>query len=168
MSRKWMAMGLVLAFGVAACGEDDPVDPGTQQDVLVGTWVSAGANVAPGLTVAPFNVDSIRAVFDANQTYRVFQYSGGAAQPLELTGTWQATTGGQGTIRGVTATQTSPVAVTAQGIFRVNADNTMQYEVIQTQPELAGVNAPTTAGGFGSTSIAGTATAAYVQTYVRR
>ena len=44
----------------------------------------------------------------------------------------------------------------------------MTYEVIQTTPALAAVSAPTAAGGFGSTTIAGTKYAIYIQKYVKQ
>jgi hypothetical protein len=49
--------------------------------------------------------------------------------------------------------QTTPSTLTAEGIFEVSADNnSMNYEVAQTEPSVAGVTPPTPTGGFGSTS----------------
>jgi hypothetical protein len=166
MSRKLvLAMAFLAVGGMVACGGSDPVDPGQDDDPLVGVWFSGGEDVAVGLRGEPFNVDSIRADFRANQTYEVLQYTPQAT--ITLTGTWEAGAGAAGTIRPITVTQTSPVAVIATGIFRIDG-NTMDYEVIQAEPALAGVVPPTVSGGFGSTMIAGTAYDIFVQGYVRR
>lgn len=45
----------------------------------------------------------------------------------------------------------------------------MKYEIIQTNPALAGVLPPTVQGGFGSTTVNGVATGAYwTQTFTKR
>ena len=162
-----MVAALVLmGFGLAAC-EEDSTGTDDDQDELVGTWVSAGADLAPGF--AAFNVDSIIATFDDDGTYTVLQYAGGSAQAVTLTGTYEIGTQAEGQIRAITANQATPTSLTSQGIFQVAASgNTMEYEVIQTQPALQGVVAPTVAGGFGSTSIGGTATSVWIQNYDRR
>jgi hypothetical protein len=166
MTRKIMAAALV-ALMAAACGSDDDTVGPAPQDPIVGTWVSAGTNVAAGLRAAPFNVDSIRATFNANNSYTVQQYSGGQSTPVVLTGSYQAGAGAAGTIRSIVANQTEG-SVTSTGIFQVTG-TTMRYEIIQTTPALQGVNPPTVAGGFGSTTIGGQATGQYwVQTYVKR
>ncbi len=164
MMRKAILPVMVLAaFGLAACGSEDSTGPETQTDELVGTWISAGSNVAPGL--AAVGVDSILATFNEDQTYTVLNYAGGSQ--ATLTGTWVAGTQAEGQIRSVTVTQISPSALTAQGIFQVSG-TAMTYEVIQVEPALQGVTAPTVAGGFGSTTIAGQANNAYVQHYDKR
>jgi hypothetical protein len=164
--RKLSILPVAILSAVAlACGGEDSIGPIVDEEPIVGVWFSGGENVAPGLRVEPFNVDSIRADFRANGTYEVLQYT--PAVTFTLTGTWQVGPGAPGTIRSIVVTQTSPVAVVASGIFRV-ANNTMTYEVIQTEPALAGVGAPTVSGGFGSTTILNNPTNLYVQTYVRR
>jgi hypothetical protein len=164
MMRKAILPVLVLAaFGLAACGSEDSTGPEQQTDELVGTWISAGSNVAPGL--AAVGVDSILATFNEDQTYTVLNYAGGSQ--ATLTGTWVAGSQGDGQIRSVTVTQISPSALTAQGIFQVTGA-AMTYEVIQVEPALQGVTAPTVAGGFGSTTIAGAPNSLYIQHYVKR
>lgn len=157
----------LLTFGVAACGDDeDPTGPGEEQDEIVGTWVSTGADLAPGLAAAPFNADSIIATFNENGTYAVVQWSAGAA--INFAGTYTLGTQAEGQIRAITANQTAPTSVTSQGIFQVTGA-TMRYEIIQVEPAIQGVTAPTVAGGFGSTAVNGTPTGAYwVQNYDRR
>jgi hypothetical protein len=164
MTRKAILPVLVLAvFGLAACGSEDSTGPEDQTDELVGTWISAGADVAPGL--AAFGIDSILATFNEDQTYTVVNWAAGSQSTL--TGTWVAGTQGDGQIRSITATQIQPSALTAEGIFQVSG-STMMYEVIQVEPALQGVTAPTVAGGFGSTTIAGAPSSLYIQHYDRR
>ena len=170
MSRKAiLAAVVVMGFGVAACDEES-TGPDNDQDEIVGTWVSAGADVAPGLAASPFFTDSIIATFNENETYTVLQYYNGNAQPITLTGTYEVGTQPEGQIRAITANQTTPSAVTSEGIFQVSGSgNTMQYEVIQVEPALQGVNAPTVEGGFGSTTVNGVETDGYwTQSYDRR
>ncbi len=164
MSKKLIFPVAFLAASFIACGTEDLIDPIVDEDPIVGVWFSGGDDVAPGLRVEPFNVDSIVAVFRENMTYEVLQYSPGL---ITLTGTYVVGEGEEGQIRPITANQTSPVAVVAEGIFRITND-VMDYEVIQTEPALAGVNPPTVSGGFGSTTIAGQPTDLFVQRYVRR
>lgn len=166
MSKKWMlALALSATVGLAACGSDDDDGTGPQQDEIVGTWVSAGANVAPGLK-ALAGIDSVIAVFNVNQTYTVRQYSSTLGSLPNLSGTWAASTGARGSIRSITLTQTAPTGLTAEGIFQV-AGNTMRYEVIQTTP-FVGAQAPTITGGFGSSVQQGQRTNIWIQNYVRR
>lgn len=161
-----------------SCSSDDsnPSDSNSA-DAIVGTWVSEGTNVALGLTVAPFNVTKIVATFNANKSYTVVQTDKNNVSTT-LTGTYtntestytdqSTTTGTQGAkIYTIVANQSSPAAVTATGIYAISGTK-MTYEVIQTAPPLTGVNAPTAAQGFGSTTIAGTKYAIYVQKYVKQ
>ena len=76
---------------------------------IVGTWVSTGSDVAP-LLVTFFAVDSIVATFNANQTYEVLQYAGGATAPLTLSGTYAQTLSDVETIWAITVDQTAPSA----------------------------------------------------------
>jgi hypothetical protein len=165
MSKKWIA-AMAMAAVIGACGTDDGGGTGPQQDQLVGVWVSAGANVAPGL-VQLAGIDSIVATFSANQTYRVQQYSRTLGTLPDLTGTYQVGAGAVANVREISLTQTAPTALQARGIFQVTG-NTMRYEVIQVEPNI-GATAPTVAGGFGSTRLGGQATGqAWIQNYVRR
>ncbi len=134
---------------------------------IVGTWVSAGSDVAP-LLVNLFAVDSIVATFEANQTYTVLQYAGGATAPLTLSGTYSQSLA-NGSIWNITADQTVPAALTSEGIFQVDPSagpNSMQYEIAQTSPDIGAVP-PNATDGFGSTS-GGALGTANVQIYKRR
>jgi len=135
---------------------------------IVGTWVSAGDDVA-SLLVTFFQVDSIVATFNSNQTYEVLQYAGGATAPLTLSGTYSQELSSEGAIWTITVDQTSPSSLTSEGIFEVNASanpNSMQYEIAQTSPDI-GATAPTAAEGFGSTS-GGALGETNIQVYQRR
>lgn len=167
MSRKILHATLVLvALGAVACNSENSTGPNASEDEIVGTWVSAGSNVAPGLVAAPFLTDSIIATFNDNGSYLVTQWSGGAS--VQLTGTYTVGSEPEGQIRSIIAVQVSPSAVTSQGIFQVTG-SAMEYEIIQVAPALQGVNAPTVGGGFGSTTVNGVSTGTYwIQNYVRR
>lgn len=162
MRKQAILAALVLGvFGLAACGSEDSTSPEEQVDEIVGTWVSKGADLAPGF--APFNIDSIYATFRDDQTYTVDQYLNGSDQAVPLTGSYVPGDQPEGQIRSIVLTQVSPSALTAQGIFQVTG-STMRYEVIQVQPDI-GATAPTVDGGFGSTVVGGTTTSVWIQNY---
>ncbi|MBK7787687.1 MAG: hypothetical protein IPN73_08255 [Saprospiraceae bacterium] len=126
-----------------------------------GTWKSFP--VAPILTSF---ADSIIADFKANNTYTVDQWKGGAK--VVLTGTYTQTKSGTGNIYNIVLNQSSPTALTAQGIFEVSSDDkSMKYEVAQVNPAIPSVTPPTATGGFGSTS-GGIFGQNNVQNYVRK
>jgi hypothetical protein len=113
---------------------------------LQGNWKSFP--VAPILSTF---ADSITAEFKVNSTYTVNQWKGGSK--VVLTGTYIQTKSAVGNIYTIKLNQTTPSTLTAEGIFEVSADNnSMNYEVAQTEPSVAGVTPPTPTGGFGSTS----------------
>jgi len=135
---------------------------------IVGTWVSSGANVAP-ILVSLFGVDSIVATFNSNQTYEVLQYAGGATSPLTLTGTYSQSLSSTGNIWTITVDQTTPAALTSEGIFEVTVSdnpNSMLYEIAQTSPDIGAIPA-TPEGGFGSTN-GGAFGDTNIQKYIRR
>ena len=169
----------VLAFALTSCKKTDNtvVTPPPATDPIVTTWVSQGANIPYGLRVAPFKVVKIVATFNANNSYTVVQTDSSNTQTT-LTGTYSTTasaytdTVSASTTHGaaiitIVANQSSPSPVTSTGIYAISGSN-MTYEIIQTQPAIAGVSAPTALGGFGSTTIAGTKYAIYVQKYVKQ
>ncbi|MGE5680967.1 MAG: hypothetical protein ACM34K_08825 [Bacillota bacterium] len=180
MKKSLLFLLCFLTLALSSCKKDDDnggTNPPAATDPIVGTWVSQGANVALGLRVAPFKVVKIVATFNENKTYTVVQTDSANVQTT-FTGTYTnaesnatdtlSTTGTKGAkIYTITANQATPSAVTAQGIYAISSGN-MTYEVIQTTPPLTGVNAPTAAGGFGSTTIAGTKYPIYIQKYVKQ
>ncbi|MGE0077595.1 MAG: hypothetical protein AB7S48_07035 [Bacteroidales bacterium] len=150
--KKLFAIALLLSFTFVACDksdDDDTTDP--QKIGIVGEWYSSGDNVAVLLSYY-FAVDSIYAKFDSNNTYLVESYSSGAK--TTYTGTYTQEKSSVGTIWNIVLNQSSPTAVTSEGIFEISTTTspyTMQYEVAQTTPSI-GATAPTADAGFGSTS----------------
>ena len=176
---KKLLLLLIVAGSIVltSCKSTDSSTTPVVVDPIVGTWISSGTNVAVGLQGAPFNVTKIVATFNADKTYTVVQTDKNNVNTT-LTGTYTnpvststdastsyGTTGA--TIYSIVANQSSPTAVTATGIYAI-IGAFMTYEVIQTTPALTGVSAPTAAGGFGSTTIAGTKYSIYVQKYVKQ
>lgn len=114
---------------------------------LVGTWEAY--DVSPALVAAGFT--SITAIFGST-SYDVTAYSDGTG--YEFTGTYTVSEPNAEGIYGITLQQSTPSAATSEGILKVyvaSADS-MWYEVVQTDPALAGITPPTQEGGFGSTS----------------
>lgn len=178
MKKSLMLLILVSVFVLSSCTKDDnTVTPVAEKDAIVGTWVCEGANVPYGLKVAPFKVVKIVATFNENKSYTVVQ-TDSSNTTTTLTGTYTFTastftdTLSTSLTKGakifdIVANQQSPSTVTATGIVAISSTN-MTYEVIQTAPALTGVSAPTAAGGFGSTTIAGTKYPIYIQKYVKQ
>jgi hypothetical protein len=178
MKKSLLFLFALITLAFTACSSDDstPVTP-VPADPIVGTWVSDGANVAFGLRLAPFKVKKIVATFNENKTYTVVQTDSSNVNTT-FTGTYTNTESSYtdtlstsftkgAKIYSIVANQSTPSAVIATGIYAISTTN-MSYEVIQTSPVLAGVLPPTAAGGFGSTTIAGTKYSIYIQKYVKQ
>lgn len=175
---KKLLLLLTVSLLIISCSKDDNgTTPPPQTDPIVGTWVSEGANVAFGLRLAPFKIKKIVATFNANKSYTVVQTDSSDVQTT-LTGTYAnsesaytdtlSTSFTKGAkIWDIVANQTTPASITATGICAISGTN-MTYEIIQTSPPLTGVNPPTAAGGFGSTTIGGVKYAIYIQKYVKQ
>jgi len=150
--KKVILFGMLLTLVISSCKKSEDDGPSTDPQVIgiVGEWYSSGTNVAPLLVT--FGVDSLYAKFNLDNTYLVESFSSGAK--TTLTGTYTQEKSGTGNIWNITVNQTSPTALTSEGIFEIStATNpyTMKYEVVQTQPA-TGFAAPTAAAGFGSTA----------------
>jgi len=136
---------------------------------VVGTWLSTGANLAPGFTKPPFNVTSITGVFNADKTYAVTS-TDSTGKMNTSSGTWTATPSSVAGIFDLTQMQTQPSAATAQGIFQIDATVSpalLTLEGVQTMPSV-GATPPTAEGGFGSTVVNGMKTSDWIQKYVRQ
>lgn len=164
---------LLLAAAVfAGCkkSDDNPVAAAPPSDVIVGTWVSSGTNVAP-LLVALSKYTKLTATFNADGTYKIVTIDSAGTQGT-ATGTYVTAAGGaaspKDSIRTIVATQMTPTALTAEGIYQVTPGTpaTMKYEVVQTQPSISAIK-PTPALGFGSTN-AGALGTWNVQKYVKQ
>ncbi len=149
-----LAMAMVFTF--TACEKDDDTTtptPTPAANPIVGNWKSVGADIAFLLRFPPVNSDSIWASFSANNTYEVKSFDT-AGTALVFSGTWTATKSNVGNIYTITLNQSSPSAVTSEGIFEVYtaSPDSMYYEVLQTNPTLTGFTGPTPATGFGTTA----------------
>jgi hypothetical protein len=117
---------------------------------IVGTWLSEGGNVAP-LLVNVLNLVSIEAIFD-ELTFEVNSTDADGAMGQQV-GTWTSELcPGSETKYLITLDQTSPSAITVEGIYEIDGCENpavMRYEVIQTQPDL-GSAAPTCDDDFGT------------------
>ncbi|RMH69236.1 MAG: hypothetical protein D6675_13325 [Gemmatimonadetes bacterium] len=165
---------LLLAFSlfVAGCSDDDDGDGGSTTDpaqLIVGTWISAGDDVAPLLNTlfaAVGGVDSIYAYFNEDGTYSVRQVNGDGTESA-LYGTYVTTESSVEGIRNIAIVQSAPYSADVSGIYEINTNvnpHRMTYEVVQT----SGTNntAPTAEAGFGSTN-GGALGTTNVQHYVR-
>ncbi len=168
MKKTILLLSVVALFATTftSCSKDDDSNNTTPTETLVGIqgkWQSSGTNVAP-LLVALFKVDSIYAEFNTNMTYTVKQWDTSGTQLATLTGVYTQTKSSTGNIWTITVNQTSPSALTSEGMFEVT-NGTMKYEVVQTTPAI-GATPPTPAAGFGSTN-GGAFGLMNVQNYVR-
>lgn len=151
--KKVIIFGLLLAVVFTGCEESEEDGPETdpQKIGIVGEWYSSGDNVAV-LLVTYFEVDSIYAKFETNNTYLVESFANDAK--TTYSGTFSQEKSGVGTIWNITLNQSTPTAVTSAGIFDISTANepyTMKYEVVQTEPDIQAVP-PTADAGFGSTN----------------
>ncbi|MBI2416676.1 MAG: hypothetical protein HYV28_02015 [Ignavibacteriales bacterium] len=136
-------------------------------EVIVGSWLSDGFNVAPGLK-AVLKTKKIVAVFNSNNTYKVTATdSSNAVVEYECTFTTTAVV--NSSIRNIVLNQTKPTSVTSTGIYQFTASGVLYYEVLQTTPALTGFGAPTAELGFGSTTYNTVKLGAtWVQKYVKQ
>lgn len=119
---------------------------------IIGEWYSSGDNVAVLLSTY-FATDSIYANFNSDQTYLVESYDGDGVV-TEYLGTFVQTKSEVGNIYTIELNQSAPSAVTSVGMFEVSMGEVgydMQYEVVQSEPDL-GNSSPTPDGGFGSSN----------------
>jgi hypothetical protein len=152
--KKAIIFGMLLALVITGCTKSDDTGPETdpQKIGIVGEWYSKGTDVAP-LLVTLMKTDSINVKFESNNTYVVTHFDNTKTKTI-MTGTYTQQKSGTGTIWKITLNQTSPTALTSEGIFDISTTTTpysMQYEVVQTQPAI-GATPPTATAGFGSTN----------------
>jgi|GEM_PF-1992430 len=138
--------------------DDDDVEPA----VLEGNWLSEGEDVAP-LLVELTNAVSITATFTAD-TFTVWT-TDGDGQEVNQTGVYTAEPSGVGEIYDILLEQTTPQAITVEGIYEI--DNSvsppiMRYEVVQTSPSV-GAEPPTADKGFGGTNLGDDLTQIFVR-----
>ena len=147
----FIAFAMIISFASCKKSSDDSNIYDPAEEGIVGEWVSSGANVAPLLVM--FQVDSIYADFRSNNTYLVESFDPDKVKTT-YTGTYAQVKSSVGNIWTIVLNQSTPSAVTSEGIFEISGSSssgyTMKYEVVQTEPTLG--TAPTPSGGFGSSS----------------
>lgn len=141
----------------------DGADDGPPAEVdLPGSWLSEGDLVAP-LLVELTGAQSITAVFGDN-TFTVTTIDD-QGQEVVQAGVYTTTASGVGDIYDIVLEQSTPAAVTAEGIFEIDdtvSPAVLRYEIVQTEPSVGAI-APTAAGGFGSTSYGDDLTQIYLR-----
>jgi hypothetical protein len=165
--KQFAAILVLAALVIGGCKKDDSTTtPSPTNDPVVGTWVSSGTNVAPGLRSA-LKVKSVTVVFNADSTVTTQSTDSSNVVTSYTGGTYHLGAAADTTIRSIVIAYTTP-AITQSGIVKV-VGSTLQLEVVQTTPQLTGVTAATVAGGFGSTKYNGIALGVtYIQTYVKQ
>jgi hypothetical protein len=174
--RTTLLLSLTLAAAVAGmmlagCGNAVDTTGGTssQQNAIVGSWLSSGGDVAPLLAGAPFNDAKITATFNNDGTYTVVSIDT-SNKEIDYAGTYQIMDSGVGTIWQIRCSQVMPSTAQAEGMYQVDTTQTpvrMQYEVVQTQPT-NGLTPPEPGKGFGSTVYNGDQIATLIQKYSRQ
>ena len=148
--KIWTLAIAAISLTIVGCKKEDTDDNNKppQKVGIQGEWQSSGADVAPILVVL-FGTDSIYANFKTDMSYVLEQYDTTGAK-LTLTGVYSQTESGIGSIYDIVVNQSSPATLESAGIFEITG-NTMQYEIVQTSPDIGAIP-PTAAGGFGSTN----------------
>ena len=149
-----------MLFMVSCSKDTDSSTEPTPVDEWVGTWLSAGSNVAP-LLVAVFNYDSVRVELTEDQIVRTHSHvAGGAWTTVE--GTYSITRSASGDVH---SCEFLYAAFDQEGIIQIIDGNpdTMKLEVVQVRPDL-GFAPRTPESGFGSDVALGNTN---IQTYVK-
>ncbi len=153
---------LALIAVIAGCSKDSKssTEPVVTKDAWIGTWLSAGTNVAP-ILVAVFNYDSVRVTINEDKTVTTDSHVKNGAW-TSTTGTWAVTKSASGDVHSVEFVYP---AFSQEGILQVTTGtpDQLKLEVVQTVPDI-GATPRTPDTGFGSDATLG---AANIQTYVR-
>jgi len=168
--KKWnlflvLVLALSLSLGMVACSDDDDDDGTTPteetiEEQLVGTWLSAGDNVAVILSYY-FNYDSVLVVFGDDNTVTLNSHILDGAWTGETAGVYSVTESETGDIHAISLVYT---AFEQEGIIELTTDGDgFQLEAVQTVPDI-GAAVPTPEEGFGANETLGTTN---IQTYVR-
>lgn len=134
-------------------GNSVPTDLTVEMDVnelgILGLW--SAYDISAILAATGFD-DSLFANFYADQSYKVTAFMGGA--PIAFEGSYEMAKSEFDEIWEITLNQSSPASLMSEGIFKVfpAVQDSMWYEVAQSDPAIAGVTPPTADAGFGSTS----------------
>lgn len=162
MKRYLLVFGLILGmFLMVSCGDDDKgTGPTVVPDPWIGTWLSAGTDVAP-ILVSLFKYDSVRVELKDTKIVKTSSHvKNGAWTTIE--GTYAITKSATGDIHTV---QFVYAAFTQVGIVQVikGTPDVLKLEAVQTIPNINAVPR-TPATGFGSDPALGVLN---IQKYVR-
>ncbi|MBU1100932.1 MAG: hypothetical protein KKA84_11070 [Bacteroidetes bacterium] len=152
---------LTLTIGFVGCSSDDGGStPVVETDPWIGTWISAGANVAPVLATY-FSIDSVRVTMNEDLTVITEQHVTDQAWST-TTGVYVVTRSATGNVHKV---RFNYAAFEQEGIFEITEGNpdTFKLEAVQVIPDY-GFVPRTPESGFGSDPTIGTTN---IQTYVR-
>ena len=142
-SIKLILIALLGLMLLVSCGDTKNDDEAKDVDVWIGTWLSAGDDVAP-ILVALFTYDSVRVEFKDDNTLTLESHVANGAW-TSLPGTYVVTESADGDIHGFAANYT---AFEQEGIIEV-IDEVLRLEAVQTVPDI-GALVPTVAAGFGA------------------
>ena len=144
--------GLIIGFAACSSSDDSPTNGDGETPEWVGTWLSAGVDVAP-LLVAVFNYDSVRVQFNADNTLTLESHVTDGAWTT-IPGVYTITESATGNIHTIAINYT---VFEQEGIFQIisGTPDRMELEVVQTVPDIGAVPR-TVASGFGSDAALGT------------
>lgn len=151
-----MILALILVVG---CSDDSSTNNNnTTTDPWVGTWLSAGSNVAP-LLAYYFSLDSVEVILGSDQTVALRQHAPTTGWSA-FNGTFAVTESANSDIDAISIIYTN---FSQEGIVKVVADS-LWLEVVQTVPDI-GATPATPADGFGANATLGTSN---IQKYIRQ
>jgi hypothetical protein len=153
----------LLSITFIACSDDDNdggTDPIDDAKPWVGTWLSAGSNVAP-ILVNVFQYDSVRVTMNVDNTVTLESHVKDGAWST-LPGVYTVTESSSGNVHAININYT---AFEQEGIIEVvsGTPDQLKLEAVQTVPDI-GATPRTPESGFGSDPALGNLN---IQTYVR-
>ncbi len=152
---------VLLSISFAACSDDDSgTNPEDDVKPWVGTWLSAGTNVAP-ILVSLFKYDSVRVTLNADNTVVLKSHVINGAWST-LGGVYTVTESATGSVHSIKINYT---AFEQDGIVQVTSGtpDMLKLEAVQTTPNIGAVPRTPTSG-FGSDAALGTLN---IQNYIR-
>ena len=157
-SIKLILIALLGLMLLVSCGDTKNDDEAKDVDAWIGTWLSAGTDVAP-ILAAFFQYDSVRVEFKDDNTLTLESHVANGAWTT-LQGTYVITESVDGDIHHFAANYT---AFEQEGIIEVTDGDpdVLRLEAVQTVPDIGAIP-PTVAVGFGQDPTFG---AGLIQTY---
>jgi hypothetical protein len=147
MKKLLFLLIAILSISFIACSEDESVTaPVVEADAWVGTWLSAGDNVAP-ILVSLFSYDSVKVTMNEDKTIVLESHIIDGAW-ASIPGVYTVTESATGEVHSISINYT---AFEQEGIIEVTAGtpDQMKLEAVQSVPDIGAVPR-TPATGFGS------------------